>query len=98
MTSKSPKLDPRLQYGGNPALEAVGANKWPRTWLSEARDPSMIGPGRILVVGDDDAIAMARVVDLVEHRTAGSFTWRSFLAPWPSTSRQPPAPRSSPPD
>ena len=27
--SKSPKLDPRLQYGGNPALEAVGANKWP---------------------------------------------------------------------
>jgi hypothetical protein len=37
------------------------------TWLSEARDPSMIGPGRILVVGDDNAIAMARVVDLVEH-------------------------------
>ena len=37
------------------------------TWLSEARDPSMIAPGRILVVGDDDAIAMARVVDLVEH-------------------------------
>jgi hypothetical protein len=38
------------------------------TWLSEARDPSMIAPGRILVVGDDDAIAMARVVDLVEQR------------------------------
>ena len=37
------------------------------TWLSEARDPSKIAPGRILVVGDDDAIAMARVVDLVEH-------------------------------
>ena len=27
----------------------------------------MIAPERILVVGDDDAIAMARVVDLVEH-------------------------------
>lgn len=27
----------------------------------------MIAPGRILVVGDDDAIAMARVVDLAEH-------------------------------
>ena len=37
------------------------------TWLSEARDPSMIAPERIVVVGDDDAIAMARVVDLVEH-------------------------------
>ena len=37
------------------------------TWLSEARDPSTIAPGPILVVGHDDAIAMARVVDLVEH-------------------------------
>ena len=36
-------------------------------WLSEARDPSTIAPGPILVVGHDDAIAMARVVDLVEH-------------------------------
>ena len=35
------------------------------TWLSEARDPSMIAPERIVVVGDDDAIAMARVVDLI---------------------------------
>jgi hypothetical protein len=37
------------------------------TWLSEARDPSMIAPERIVVVGDDDAIAIARVMDLVEH-------------------------------
>jgi hypothetical protein len=37
------------------------------TWLSEARDPSVITPKRIVVVGDDDAIAMARVVDLVKH-------------------------------
>ena len=35
------------------------------TWLSEARDPSMIAPERIVVVGDDDAVAMARVVDLI---------------------------------
>lgn len=37
------------------------------TWLSEARDPTLISPDRIVVVGDDDALAMARVVDLVEH-------------------------------
>jgi hypothetical protein len=37
------------------------------TWLSEDRDPSVIAPECIVVVGDDDAIAMARVVDLVEH-------------------------------
>ena len=37
------------------------------TWLSEARNPFLIAPERIVVVGDDDAIAMARVVDLVKH-------------------------------
>ena len=37
------------------------------TWLSEARDPLLITPNRIVVVGDDDALAMARIVDLVEH-------------------------------
>ena len=37
------------------------------TWLSEARDPSMIAPELIATVGDDDAIAMARVMDLVAH-------------------------------
>ncbi len=31
------------------------------TWLSEARDPSVIAADRIVVVGDDDAIAMARL-------------------------------------
>ena len=35
------------------------------TWLSEARAPSIIAPERIVVVGDDDAVAMARVVDLI---------------------------------
>ena len=37
------------------------------TWLSEARDPSSITPDRIVVVGDDDALAMARIVDLITH-------------------------------
>lgn len=37
------------------------------TWLSEARDPSVIVSEQIVVVGDHDAIAMARVVDLVAH-------------------------------
>lgn len=37
------------------------------TWLSDARDPSIIAPDRIVVVGDDEALAMARIVDLVEH-------------------------------
>lgn len=36
-------------------------------WLSDASDPSVVTPGGIVVVGDDDAIAMAQVVDLVEH-------------------------------
>lgn len=36
-------------------------------WRSQARDPDLVQPERILVTGDDDAIAMARVVDLVEH-------------------------------
>lgn len=35
------------------------------TWLTDARDPSLIKPGAIIVVGDDDALAMGRVVDLV---------------------------------
>lgn len=39
---------------------------WAR--LSNARDRSIIAAERIVVVGDDDAIAMARVVDLAEHK------------------------------
>lgn len=37
-------------------------------WLNEARDPSVIVPDQILVVGDEEAIAMARVVDLVDYK------------------------------
>lgn len=37
------------------------------TWLSEARDPSIITPDRIVIVGDDEALAMARIIDLITH-------------------------------
>lgn len=37
------------------------------TFLDEARDPSVIVPGALVVTGDSDAPAVAVVVDLVEH-------------------------------
>ena len=37
------------------------------TFLGEARDPSVIVPGALVVTGDADAPAVAVVVDLVEH-------------------------------
>ena len=37
------------------------------TFLDEARDPSIVAPGALLVVGDADAPAVAVVVDLVPH-------------------------------
>lgn len=40
------------------------------TFLSEARDPSVITPGAIVVAGDADAPAVAEVVDIV-HKPAG---------------------------
>ena len=36
------------------------------TFLGEARDPSLIAPGAIVVAGDADAPAVAEVVDIVE--------------------------------
>lgn len=36
------------------------------TFLHEARDPSLIVAGAIVVVGDDDAPAIAEVVDVVD--------------------------------
>lgn len=36
-------------------------------FLDEARDPSLITPGTLVVAGDDDAPAVAAVVDLVDH-------------------------------
>lgn len=37
------------------------------TWLSEARDPSVIVPGAVVVVADNEALAMGRIVDLEEE-------------------------------
>jgi hypothetical protein len=41
----------------------------PVTWafLDEAREPSVIVPGALVVTGDEDVPAVAVVVDLVEH-------------------------------
>ncbi|TMM35613.1 MAG: hypothetical protein E6F99_19060 [Actinobacteria bacterium] len=36
-------------------------------FLDEARDPSVVAPGALVVAGDEDAPAVAVVVDLVEH-------------------------------
>lgn len=47
-------------------------------WLSEARDPSVVVPEAIIVVGDDDARAMARVVDHVST-DAGDFVHLQVL-------------------
>jgi hypothetical protein len=35
------------------------------TFLDEARDPSRISPGALVVAGDDDAATVCQVVDLV---------------------------------
>lgn len=37
------------------------------TFLDEARDPGVIVPGALVVAGDEDAPAVAVVVDLVSH-------------------------------
>jgi hypothetical protein len=36
-------------------------------FLDEARDPSLITPGALVVAGDEDSPAVAVVVDLIEH-------------------------------
>ena len=36
------------------------------TFLHEARDPSLIEPGALVVAGDEDAPAIAEVIDIVE--------------------------------
>lgn len=37
------------------------------TFLDEARDPSIIAPGALVVAGDTDTAAVAVVIDLVAH-------------------------------
>jgi hypothetical protein len=41
------------------------------TFVDEAREPSLIQPGAIVLAGDDDAPAVAEVVDLV-RKEAGT--------------------------
>ncbi len=36
------------------------------TFLREARDPSLIEPGAIVIAGDRDASAVAEIVDIVD--------------------------------
>lgn len=36
-------------------------------FLDDARDPALITPGALVVAGDEDAPAVAVVVDLAEH-------------------------------
>jgi hypothetical protein len=37
------------------------------TFLDEARDPALITPGALVIAGDEDAPAVAVVIDLVPH-------------------------------
>lgn len=37
------------------------------TRLSDARDPSIIKPGAVLVIADGEALAMGRIIDLIER-------------------------------
>jgi len=68
------------------------------TFLDEARDPSLIAPGAIVVAGTPDAPAVAEVVDLVT-KPAGTVVHlrilpgRSATTPPPSLApRRPPEP------
>lgn len=51
------------------------------TWLSEARDPALITPDRIVLVGDDDALAMAGLSIWLLMRTALSSMWTFCRGP-----------------
>ncbi len=53
------------------------------TFLDEARDPGQIGPGAIVIAGDEDTAAICQVVDLVP---AGDGTI-VHLRPLPVSSR-----------
>jgi hypothetical protein len=48
-------------------LNSEDATGYVWTFLDEARDPSLITPGALVVAGDEDAPAVAVVVDLVPH-------------------------------
>lgn len=48
-------------------LNAENQTGYVWAFLDDARDPSLIMPGALVVAGDEDASAVAAVVDLVEH-------------------------------
>lgn len=48
------------------------------TFLNEARDPSLISPGAIVVAGDADAPAVAEVIDVVD-KAAGKIVHLRLL-------------------
>lgn len=48
-------------------LNAEDQSGYVWAFLDEAREPSLITPGALVVAGDEDAPAVAVVVDLVEH-------------------------------
>lgn len=50
------------------------------TFLREARDPSLIESGAIVVAGDEDAPAVAEVVEIVE-KPAGQVVHLRLLPP-----------------
>jgi hypothetical protein len=51
----------------NADLNAEDQTGYVWTFLDEARDPSIIVPGELVVAGDEDAPAVAVVVDLAPH-------------------------------
>jgi hypothetical protein len=50
------------------------------TFLREARDPSLIEAGAIVIAGDEDAPAVAEVVEIVE-KPAGQVVHLRLLPP-----------------
>ena len=46
-------------------------------FLRDARDQALVQPGAIVVAGDEDAPAVAEVVDIVDKRPAG---WSTFVS------------------
>lgn len=48
-------------------LNAEDETGYVRTFFDEARDPALIVPGALVIAGDEDAPAVAVVIDVVPH-------------------------------
>lgn len=64
MLSRLPVIDDVMEIAG---IVLGAALTLGLKWLGDASDQTVITPGRIVVLGDDEALAMGRIVDLVEH-------------------------------